>query len=177
MYDLPTLTNGGLILLLIILVAAGLVAALLVMLLAPPSWQVLDPILGLAMSAHIVWTGIGLVRRSVAGLMDEGLPAGEISIITGAISRICGEGTGFHALRTRKAGSVRFVDFHLLVPGSMTVQQSHDMCCDIEEAIQLELPGAQITIHVEPSEDYASFDGWKVGGLCDRADGCDKRKR
>ena len=157
--------------------SAGLVAALLVMLLAPPSWQVLDPILGLTMSAHIVWTGIGLVRRSVAGLMDEGLPAGEISIITGAISRIGGEGTGYHALRTRKAGSIRFVDFHLLVPGAMTVQQSHDLCCDIEEAVRLELPGAQITIHVEPNEDYASFDGWKVGGLCDRADGCDARKR
>jgi cation diffusion facilitator family transporter len=156
--------------------SAGLVAALLVMLLAPPSWQVLDPILGLAMSGNIVWTGIGLVRRSVAGLMDEGLPADEISIITGAISRIGGEGTGFHALRTRKAGSARFVDFHLLVPGAMTVQQSHDLCCDMEEAVRLELPGAQITIHVEPSEDQVSFDDLKVGGMSGRADGCDKRK-
>ena len=148
--------------------SAGLVVALAVMMLAPPSWQVLDPILGVALSAHIVWTGVGLVRRSVAGLMDEGLPQHEVELVTGAIARIAGNDTGYHALRTRRAGSVRFVDFHLLVPGAMTVQQSHDLCCDIEEDIREALPGAQITIHVEPREDYASFDGWKVGGLCDR---------
>ena len=148
--------------------SAGLVVALAVMMLAPPSWQVLDPILGVLLAAHIVWTGVGLVRRSVAGLMDAGLPQHEVEQVTDAIARIAGQGTGYHALRTRRSGSVRFVDFHLLVPGAMTVQQSHDLCCDIEEDIRLALPGAQITIHVEPREDYASFDGWKVGGLCDR---------
>lgn len=156
--------------------SAGLVCALAVMLFAPPSWQILDPVLGLLMSVNIVWTGLGLVRRSVAGLMDAGLPPDEIALITGAIKDMGGENTGFHALRTRKSGAVRFVDFHFLVPGSMTVQESHDLCCEIEEAIRSALPGCQITIHVEPREDYASFDGWKVGGLCDRTacpGGCD----
>jgi cation diffusion facilitator family transporter len=149
--------------------SAGLVSALAVMHFAPPSWHVLDPILGLLMSVNIIWTGVGLVRRSVAGLMDVGLPADEISRITAAIRRVGGGETGFHALRTRKSGAVRFVDFHLLVPGSMTVQASHDLCCEIEEAIKAELAGSQTTIHVEPREDYASFDGWKVGGVCDRS--------
>lgn len=148
--------------------SAGLVAALSVMLFAPPSWQVLDPVLGFAMAVNIVWTGISLVRRSVAGLMDEGLPSREVEAIVAAIGRVAGEDAQYHALRTRRAGAVRFVDFHLLVPGSMTVQQSHDLCCDIEDAIRAELAGAQTTIHVEPREDHASFDGWKVGGLCDR---------
>jgi cation diffusion facilitator family transporter len=147
--------------------SAGLVAALSIMLFAPPSWQILDPILGLVMSGNIVWTGIGLMRRSVAGLMDEGLPADEISRITAVIAGVGGPETGFHGLRSRKAGAVRFVDFHLLVPGAVTVQQSHDLCCDIENAIREELPGTQITIHVEPREDRASFDGNQVGGLCD----------
>lgn len=145
--------------------SAGLVLALAVMHFAPPSWQILDPVLGLAMSANIVWTGMGLVRRSIAGLMDVGLPEHEISRITAVIKRIGGVESGFHALRTRKSGAVRFVDFHLLVPGSMTVQESHDLCCEIEEAIKVELPGSQTTIHVEPREDYASFDGWKVGAF------------
>ncbi len=149
--------------------SAGLVCALAVMLFAPPSWQILDPILALIMSVNIVWTGLGLVRRSVAGLMDVGLPADEIALITGAIKNVAGEESGFHALRTRKSGAVRFVDFHLLVPGSMTVQESHDLCCRIEEAIRAGLTGSQTTIHVEPREDHASFDGWKVGGLCDRS--------
>lgn len=148
--------------------SAGLVAALGVMLFAPPSWQILDPVLGFIMAVNIVWTGISLVRRSVAGLMDEGLPPREVDAIVGAIGQVVGEGTQYHALRTRRAGTVRFVDFHLLVPGSMTVQHSHDLCCSVEERIRAALPGAQITIHVEPREDHASFDGWKVGGLCDR---------
>ena len=156
--------------------SAGLVAALAVMLFAPPSWQILDPILGLLMSVNILWTGIGLMRRSVAGLMDEGLPAEEISQITDAIIRIGGAQTGFHALRSRKSGSVRFVDFHFLVPGAMTVQESHDLCCEIEEAIRLALPGAQTTIHVEPREDYASFDGGQLGGHCDNYAGSKKQK-
>ncbi len=156
--------------------SAGLVAALAVMYFAPPSWQILDPILGLLMSVNIIWTGLTLVRRSVAGLMDVGLPPDEISLITGAIAKVAGPETGYHALRTRKSGSVRFVDFHLLVPGAMTVQQSHDLCCDIEEMIRVALPAAQTTIHVEPREDYASFDGWKVGGLCDRCDARTKKK-
>lgn len=149
--------------------SAGLVCTLAVMLFAPPSWQILDPIMGLFMSVNIAWTGLGLVRRSVAGLMDVGLPVDEIALITDAIKDVGGDDTGFHALRTRKSGTVRFVDFHLLVPGTMTVQESHDLCCKIEEAIRTGLPGSQTTIHVEPREDYASFDGWKVGGLCDRS--------
>lgn len=155
--------------------SAGLVAALGVMLFAPPSWQILDPVLGFIMAVNIVWTGISLVRRSVAGLMDEGLPPSEVDAIVGAIGQVVGEGTQYHALRTRRAGAVRFVDFHLLVPGSMTVQHSHDLCCDVEEAIRAVLPGAQITIHVEPREDHASFDGWKVGGLCDRSVACHRK--
>jgi cation diffusion facilitator family transporter len=139
--------------------SAGLVSALAVMHFAPPSWHVLDPILGLLMSVNIIWTGIGLVRRSVAGLMDVGLPADEISRIVDAIRRVSGSETNFHALRTRKSGTVRFVDFHLLLPGSMTVQAAHDLCCEIEEAIKAELTGSQTTIHVEPCEDYASLDG------------------
>ena len=156
--------------------SAGLVSALVIMHFAPPSWQILDPILGLIMSVNIIWTGVGLVRRSAAGLMDEGLPMDEIFLITDAIKRIGGKEAGFHALRTRKSGSVRFVDFHLLVPGSMTVQESHDLCCDIEESIKAGLPGSQTTIHVEPREDHASFDGWKVGGLCDRS-ACQKGRQ
>jgi cation diffusion facilitator family transporter len=148
--------------------SAGLVGALAVMRFAPPAWQVLDPVLGVVMSVHIVWTGVGLVRRSVAGLMDEGLPPREVDAIVDAIAQVAGAGAQYHALRTRRAGAVRFVDFHLLVPGSMTVQQSHDLCCAIEDGIRAVLPGAQTTIHVEPREDHASFDGWKVGGLCDR---------
>lgn len=151
--------------------SVGLVAALAILLVAPASWQILDPLLALVLAGHILWTGWSLIRQSAHGLLDQGLPAHEVEQVIAVIRRIAGVDAGFHALRTRKAGAVRFVDFHLLVPGAMTVQESHDICCAIEDALLALWPRTQTTIHVEPQEDYASFDGWKVGGLCD---GCRK---
>lgn len=51
----------------------------------------------------------------------------------------------------------------------MTVKQSHDLCCRIEDEVERLWPQVQVTIHVEPKEDRASFDGRGRGGLCDRS--------
>lgn len=139
--------------------SVALVSALLIMAFTPPAWQVLDPVLGLGMSVYIAWTGLGLIRRSVSGLMDVGLPDEEIRRIVAIIQEIGGPNNSFHALRTRRAGMVRFVDFHFLVPGTMSVQESHDVCTAIEDALVALWPKTQTTIHVEPLEDHASFDG------------------
>lgn len=69
-----------------------------------------------------------------------------------------------HALRTRKSGSRRFIDFHLLVPGQTTVQASHDLMNRVEAAIEQGLPNAFVIIHADPREDAASWDGDVVGG-------------
>lgn len=152
--------------------SAGLVGALFVMLFAPPSWQILDPVIGCFMAMLIIRTGAALVWRSASGLMDAGLPAEDIERMAAVIRRVGGGESGFHALRTRMAGSVRFADFHLLVPGDMTVRRSHDLCCEIEEELRKAFPGLQITIHVEPREDQVSFDGGETGGLCDGGWAC-----
>ena len=139
--------------------SVALISALLIMAFTPPAWQVLDPVLGLGMSVYIAWTGLGLVRRSVSGLMDTGLPDEEIRRIMAIIQEIGGSNNSFHALRTRRSGMTRFVDFHFLVPGIMSVQKSHDLCCAIEKELAAQWPQIQITIHVEPLEDHTSFDG------------------
>ena len=63
-----------------------------------------------------------------------------------------------HDLRTRTAGRVIFVDFHLVVPGTMAVAEAHDICDAIERALKAEVADAMITIHVEP-EDKAKHHG------------------
>lgn len=146
--------------------SVGLISALFIMAIAPPSWQILDPLLGLGMSIYIVRTGVLLIRRSVSGLMDAGLPHEEITSIAQVIRQVGGPDNGFHALRTRKSGSMRFIDFHFLVPGSMTVQESHDLCTAMEKELATLWPQVQTTIHVEPLEDHSSFDGWAIGGTC-----------
>ena len=145
--------------------SVGLVAGLAVLMIAP-EWKILDPIIALIMAVNIVFTGVGLLRRSVGGLMDDALPQDEIDIIAKAIQSYCGDTCTFHGLRTRKSGPKRFIDFHLLVPGAISVNDAHELCEMIEDLIHERLDRAEVTIHVEPLESSASYDGKNVGGAC-----------
>ena len=66
-----------------------------------------------------------------------------------------------HDLRTRHAGRTTFIEFHLVVPGTMTVAESHAICDRVEAALKGDLPQAVITIHVEP-EEKAKLEGVPV---------------
>ncbi|NDV19559.1 cation diffusion facilitator family transporter [Pseudodesulfovibrio sp. JC047] len=143
----------------------GLVAGLAVIIVMP-DWKILDPIIAIIMAVNIVFTGVSLLKRSIGGLMDDALPKKELEIIANAIRSYTESDTSFHGLRTRKSGQKRFIDFHLLVPGDMSVKDSHDLCGFIEGLIQSQLAHAEVTIHVEPLECQTSYDGWKVGGTC-----------
>jgi cation diffusion facilitator family transporter len=120
--------------------------------------QILDPIMALLVAANICWTAVGLIGRSFNGLMDHALPAAEQAALRSAITGCLEPGTTFHALRTRRAGAHRFADFHLLVPGHFTVQQAHDLTGRIEHAVLAALPGIEVTVHIEPIEERASWE-------------------
>lgn len=150
--------------------STGLVVGLSVLLFVPPSWHVLDPIIAVLMAVNIIRTGVGLIRRSAAGLMDLSLPPDEVDMIIAAIRNQAGENADFHGLRTRKAGSRRFVDFHLLLPGSLTVKESHDITEAVEADICSAWPKCQVTVHVEPLECASSWDGWQIGGICSQGE-------
>jgi len=118
----------------------------------------LDPIMGLAMAAYIVWTGYHLVRRSFDGLMDHALPEEVQAAVRAAIEARLGPGMDFHALRTRQAGARKFVDFHLLVPGALSVRRAHEMTGSVEESVRAALPGAEVTVHIEPIEERSAWE-------------------
>jgi cation diffusion facilitator family transporter len=134
--------------------SAGIVAGLLVVMYLP-GWSILDPLMAIAVGLHIVLTGVSLLRRSADGLMDAALPADEVRQAETLIGAALPAGSTFHALRTRKAGARRFVEFHLLVPGTMSVAESHVLCDRIEEVLTGKLARAHVTIHVEPQETQA----------------------
>ena len=127
-------------------------------------WALLDPLLAIAVGINIIWMGIKLIRRSSQGLMDQSLPAPEVAAVRQAVETTAGPDTPYHALRTRKSGSRRFIDMHLLLPGRTTVQELHDLVTEIEASIQQQLANTFITIHVEPVEDNVSWDGHLIGG-------------
>jgi cation diffusion facilitator family transporter len=131
--------------------SGGVLGGLMIILLMP-GWQLLDPLIAFAVGLHIIYTGVELLRRSIDGLMDAALSPREIHRAQQIIQAELPMGTTFHALRTRKAGARRFIEFHLLVPGEISVRESHALCDRIEESIAGQLARASITIHVEPRE-------------------------
>ncbi|MEI6291319.1 MAG: cation diffusion facilitator family transporter [Chloroflexota bacterium] len=120
-------------------------------------WARLDPIVALIVAGNIVWTGIGLVRRSVDGLMDISLPASEIETLERIMLSFREKNVEFHALRTRQSASKRFISVHMLVPGEWTVHDAHHFAEDFEYEIRSALGEAVISTHLEPVEDEISM--------------------
>ncbi len=137
-------------------VLAGLSLVWLTDRLGHPIYQ-LDPIIALLVAANILWTAYDLMRRSFNGLMDHALPEEEQAKVRAAIEAHLGPRMTYHALRTRQAGSHRFVDFHLLVPGEYTVRDAHSLTEEIERAVRATLPDLEVTVHIEPIEEPASW--------------------
>jgi cation diffusion facilitator family transporter len=119
----------------------------------------LDPLIALAVAAHIVWTGASLMRRSVKGLLDTAISAGDKAEVTRLFNEYSRRyGIAFHALRTRQAGARRFLSFHILVPDAWTVSQAHKLSEELEERIRSLVPNASIDTHIEPISDPASYE-------------------
>jgi len=126
-------------------------------LVALTGWQPLDSIVAIAVAVNIVWSGVGIVRHSVTGLMDAVLPADEQVQIQKVIEANLPEGVVYHALLTRQAGARRFVSFHVLVPGGWTVEHGHVLLEKLEAEITRTLPGIVVFTHIEPLDDPASW--------------------
>ncbi len=113
-------------------------------------FPVLDPLLAAAVAAYVLWSGTSLIGESVGGLMDAA-PAPDV---VDRIRRLVGEhaqgALEAHDLRTRHAGRLTYLEFHLVVPGDMCVSEAHGICDRIETALREDMEHLIITIHVEP---------------------------
>ena len=118
----------------------------------------LDPVIGLIVAVQIVYTGLKLIRVAINGLLDASLPDDELAVVVGILQGYEPEGVAYHALRTRQAGAQRFVSFHLLVPGTWSVQRGHELLERIERDIRRKLEPVSIISHLEPREDPVSLD-------------------
>lgn len=121
-------------------------------------WLWIDPVIALLVAANITWTAFNLLRRSFDGLMDRALPEAEQAQVRAAIQGQLAPGMDYHALRTRRAGSRRFADFHLLVPGIFTVRRAHELGDRVESAVREVFPDMEITVHIEPIEERGSWE-------------------
>jgi cation diffusion facilitator family transporter len=118
----------------------------------------LDAILAAFVGVAILWSGWRLIRESVIGLMDVAVDPKRLLLIREVIQSNAEGAIEAHDIRTRQAGRVTFIDFHLVVAGSMSVDEAHAICDRIEAKLRERVADAQITIHVEP-ENKAKHSG------------------
>jgi len=111
-----------------------------------------DAIAALLLSAFLVFSAVRIIMVATRQIMDVRLPPDEEEVIQGALSRYEGQVVGFHKLRTRRSGHQRYVELHLIVDPKRSVEEIHAVCDGIEQAIEERLPGAEVTIHVEPDD-------------------------
>jgi len=112
--------------------------------------NILDPIIALLVALFILKVGYDTLRKSFGGLMDVRLPEAEEAKIKSCIMEHYSEVVSFHELRTRKAGSQRYIDLHLVMPKNASVDKAHKMCDHLEQDIENRLHNCSVTIHVEP---------------------------
>ena len=127
----------------------------------------LDALIAIAVALNIVVTGWKLLHETASGLLDRSLPDAEHRQLETLLAGYESDEIRFHALRTRVAGSRRFVAFHVLVPGAWSVQSGHDLCEQLEREIAAALPRSHVLTHLEPIEDPKSWDDqgfrWEQG--------------
>jgi len=153
----PALTADGKHIMTDVVTSVGVLLGLALMMLT--GWIVLDALMAVIVGANVLREGWRVISSSIGGLMDAALDADEAELIQKTILANATGAIEVHDIKTRVSGPASFVEFHLVVDGSMSVQAAHEICDRIESQITSAVSGARTTIHVEPD------DKRKHGGL------------
>jgi cation diffusion facilitator family transporter len=111
---------------------------------------IFDPLVALGVAMVIMKAAYDLTKRSLSDLIDHSIPETDEKRIKEIICEHSSIYAGFHDLKTRRSGPEIFIEFHLVVPGNISVAHSHDLTDHLESDLNTEYPRATITIHVEP---------------------------
>ncbi len=110
----------------------------------------LDPLIAAATAVYVLVAGLRVIAGSVGGLMDAAPPEEVVARIRALVGEAAEGALEAHDLRVRHAGKLTFLEFHLVVPGAISVAAAHEICDRIEAALKAAMEGLVITIHVEP---------------------------
>jgi cation diffusion facilitator family transporter len=146
----PALVADGRHLLSDVVTSVGVVIG--VALTAATGFLPLDPLVAAATGVYVLWSGASMISASIGGLMDAAPEAAVVNRIRELVAASASGALEAHDLRMRHAGRLTFLEFHLVVPGSMTVSAAHEICDRIEATLKAEMDHLIITIHVEPEE-------------------------
>ena len=140
--------------------SAGVVLGLLGVL--ATGWLWLDPVLAIAVAGNVAREGYSLVRRSADGLMDRAVEPDVMKQIDAVLASFVHPTIlRFDHVTTRRAGQRRFVDLHMHMPPSWTLQRAAAVRASVEQALMSEVPGLRATIQLLPMDVEAHFDDVK----------------
>lgn len=114
--------------------------------------HIFDPIVALLLAGYLLWTAFAIFREALSELIDTALPEETLAALKECLSH---EGHGmrdYHELRTRKSGRETYVDLHALVDPTISVSEAHQLVEDLERDIAEMIPGAIVTVHLDPDE-------------------------
>jgi cation diffusion facilitator family transporter len=131
-------------------VVSSVVVTFGVLLAIETGWSWLDPALAGLVALNILWSGWKVMQESLSGLLDEALSDDVLTEVRRVIATEAVGAVEAHDLRTRTAGAATFIEFHLVVPGALTVAEAHDLCDRVEAGLKTVVEGCVVTIHVEP---------------------------
>ena len=113
-------------------------------------WLWLDPVVGIAVALHILREAYSLVARSVDGLMDKSLPDDDLVAVEQVLLRYRNDDVRFDHVRTRRAGTRRFVSMHMHMPTLWTLGHAARCRMAVERALMDAIPGIGVTIEALP---------------------------
>ena len=123
-----------------------------------------DSITALLVAVAIVTAGIRIIRRSSGVLVDEALPDAEMDRIEAAIAAArTPEVAGYHKLRARRAGSRRYIDFHVQYVSGTSLERAHELAHEMRDSIEAALPRSEVLIHAEPETSFHDPGGERSG--------------
>jgi cation diffusion facilitator family transporter len=113
------------------------------------SWAYyLDPVVAIVIALIILVEAWQMLRKAFGPLLDASISAEELAVVESSVARH--PEASLHSVRTRRAGGKKHIDFHLTVPAGMSVQDSHELCDDIERELEMKLSNTSVLIHIEP---------------------------
>ncbi|MDA8229633.1 MAG: cation diffusion facilitator family transporter [Desulfitobacterium hafniense] len=119
-------------------------------LMAITGWSFFDPLIAIAVAILIIKASIDLTREAFMPLVDVSIPKQEYEVIIEVLDSYSEHFVEFHELRTRRSGSERHIDLHLVVPKFSPIIKVHQLCDHIESDIRSKIPYTNILIHAEP---------------------------
>jgi cation diffusion facilitator family transporter len=125
---------------------------------------IIDPVLAIGVAVYILKIAVDTMRTPISGLLDEKLPPSQEAIIEECLRKHSREVSGFHALRTRRAGSQTYIDLHLVMTRDITLEQAHKICDRVEFEIESVLREASVIIHAEPCDNECE----QCAAICSR---------